>query len=154
MVILHSGSTTDSVFANMCDQMTSEQFALFLIEACKIPDIQSMLKDIVVPYLDDFKEMVYNSYKKGPGNHQPQRDYCWSAYQTRQSRTTRSLRQPQGQRHPWTGRARQHWCSSLGRVWADQSWPTTAAHWHCFFASYRQENWRQAPTNNCQICDP
>ena len=52
MVILRSGSTTDSVFANMCDQMTSEQFALFLIEACKSPDIQSMLKDIVVPNLD------------------------------------------------------------------------------------------------------
>ena len=76
MVILHSGSTTDSVFANMYDQMTSEQFALFLIEACKISNIQSMHQDIVVPYLDDFKDMVYNSYKKGPGNHQPQRDYC------------------------------------------------------------------------------
>ena len=58
MVILRSGSTTDSVFANMCDQMTSEQFALFLIEACKSPDIQSMLKDIVVPNLDAFKDMV------------------------------------------------------------------------------------------------
>ena len=58
MVILRSGSTTDSVFANMCDQMTSEQFALFLIEACKSPYIQSMLKDIVVPNLDAFKDMV------------------------------------------------------------------------------------------------
>ena len=58
MVILRSGSTTDSVFANMCDQMTSEQFALFLIEACKSPDIQSMIKDIVAPKLDDFKDLV------------------------------------------------------------------------------------------------
>ena len=58
MVILRSGSTTDSVFANMCDQMTSEQFALFLIEACKSPDIQSMIKDIVAPKLDDFKDLI------------------------------------------------------------------------------------------------
>ena len=58
MVKLRSGSTTDSLFANMCEQLTSEQFGLFLIEACKSPDIQTMMKNIVTPNGDYFKDLV------------------------------------------------------------------------------------------------
>ena len=40
MVILRSGSITESDPVNMSEQMTSDQFALFLIEACKSKDIK------------------------------------------------------------------------------------------------------------------
>ena len=38
--------------------MTSDQFALFLIEACKSPDIKKMIKDFVAPKHDDFMDIV------------------------------------------------------------------------------------------------
>ena len=58
MVILRSGSVTavdDSI--NMA-QMTSEQFALFLVEACKQPDIRKMISDIVSPRDQEFADAV------------------------------------------------------------------------------------------------
>ena len=58
MVILRSGSTTESDFTNMTEPMTSDQFALSLIEACKSPDIKKMIKDIVAPKHDDFMDIV------------------------------------------------------------------------------------------------
>ena len=58
MVILRSGSTTESDFTNMTEPMTSDQFALFLIEACKSLDIKKMIKDIVAPKHDDFMDIV------------------------------------------------------------------------------------------------
>ena len=58
MVILRSGSVTavdDSI--NMT-QMTSEQFALFLVEACKQPDIGKVISDIVSPRDQEFADAV------------------------------------------------------------------------------------------------
>ena len=58
MVILRSGSVTavdDSI--NMA-QMTWEQFALFLVEACKQPDIRKMISDIVSPRDQEFADAV------------------------------------------------------------------------------------------------
>ena len=58
MVILRSGSVTavdDSI--NMA-QMTSEQFALFLVEACKQPCIRKMISDIVSPRDQEFADAV------------------------------------------------------------------------------------------------
>ena len=58
MVILRSGSTAESDFINMTEQMTSNQFAHFLMETCKSPDIKKMIKDIVAPKHDDFMDIV------------------------------------------------------------------------------------------------
>ena len=58
MVILRSGSTTESDFTNMTEQMTWDQFALFLIETCKSPDIIKMIKDTVAPKHNDFMGIV------------------------------------------------------------------------------------------------
>ena len=46
MVILRSGSVTSSDNSTMAE-MTSDQFALMLVEACKLPDIQALIKNIV-----------------------------------------------------------------------------------------------------------
>ena len=46
MVILRSGSVTSSDIVTMAD-MTPDQFALMLVEACKLPDIQVLIKNIV-----------------------------------------------------------------------------------------------------------
>ena len=46
MVILRSGSVTSSDISTMAE-MTSDQFALMLVEACKLPDIQALIKNIV-----------------------------------------------------------------------------------------------------------
>ena len=56
MVILRSGSVT-TVDDNMAE-MTSEQFALFLVEACKQPDIRKMISDIVSPKDQEFADTV------------------------------------------------------------------------------------------------
>ena len=58
MVILRSGSTTESDFTNMTEPVTSDQFALVFIEACKRPDIKKMIKDIVDPKHGDFIDIV------------------------------------------------------------------------------------------------
>ena len=47
MVILRSGSVTSSDISTMAD-MTSDQFALVLVEAFKLPDIQALIKNIVI----------------------------------------------------------------------------------------------------------
>ena len=49
MVILRSGSVTAVDDSIDMAQMTSEQFALFLVEACKQPDIRKMISDILSP---------------------------------------------------------------------------------------------------------
>ena len=132
MVILRSKSTSHSVFASMCDQMTSEQFALFLIEACKSPDIQSVLKDIVVPNLDDFK------YKVSAEVHRQMLPLKQQLQQTDQeiigieeTIVDQQIKLDDLEQHG--RRAQQNWCSSLGRVRAVQGWPATAAQWHCCF---------------------
>ena len=42
----------------MSNEMTSEQFALFLMEACKQPDIQNMMKDITTPHRAELADII------------------------------------------------------------------------------------------------
>ena len=42
----------------MSNEMTSEQFALFLMEACKQPDIQNMMKDITTPNRAELADII------------------------------------------------------------------------------------------------
>ena len=58
MVTLRSGSiTTPDDSFNMAE-MTSEQFALFLVEACKQPDIRQMIAEIASPKNEQFSDAV------------------------------------------------------------------------------------------------
>ena len=57
MVILRSGSITADDSINMAE-MTSEQFALFLVKACKQPDIRKMIADIASPKDEQFSDAV------------------------------------------------------------------------------------------------
>ena len=58
MVILRSGSVTSFDTPAMSNEMTSEQFALFLMEACKQPDIQNMMKDITTPNPAELADII------------------------------------------------------------------------------------------------
>ena len=59
MVKLRSGSvTTVDVNDISMAEMTSEQFALFLVEACKQPDIRQMISNIVSPKDQEFADAV------------------------------------------------------------------------------------------------
>ena len=42
----------------MSNEMTSEQFALFLMEACKQLDIQNMMKDITTPNRVELADII------------------------------------------------------------------------------------------------
>ena len=59
MVKLRSGSVT-TVDVNIISmaEMTSEQFALFLVGACKQPDIRQMISNIVSPKDQEFADAV------------------------------------------------------------------------------------------------
>ena len=58
MVTLRSVSiTTPDDSFNMAE-MTSEQFALFLVEACKQPDIRQMIAEIASPKNEQFSDAV------------------------------------------------------------------------------------------------
>ena len=58
MVILRSGSTTESDPINLSEQTTSDQFGLFLIEACKSKEMQNMIRDIVAANQEDFRDFM------------------------------------------------------------------------------------------------
>ena len=57
MVILRSGSVTSSDTSDMAE-LSSDQFSLFLVEACKQPDIQQLLKNIVIGDKELFADVI------------------------------------------------------------------------------------------------
>ena len=58
MAILRSGSVTSFDTPVMSNEMTSEQFALFLVEACKQPDIKNMIKIITTPNHTELADII------------------------------------------------------------------------------------------------
>ena len=58
MVILRSGSVTSYDSSTMSNQMSADQFALFLIEACKQTDIQKIIKDITTPNRHELADIM------------------------------------------------------------------------------------------------
>ena len=58
MVILRSGSVTSYDSSTMSNEMSAEQFALFLIEACKQTDIQKIMKDITTPNRHELADII------------------------------------------------------------------------------------------------
>ena len=57
MVILRLGSVTSSDTSDMAE-LSSDQFSLFLVEACKQPDIQQLLKNIVIGDKELFADVI------------------------------------------------------------------------------------------------
>ena len=56
MVKLRSGSVID--LDTMTDKMTADEFALLLIDACKLPDVRDMLMKVVAPNNEQFLDKV------------------------------------------------------------------------------------------------
>ena len=57
MAIPRLGSMTSSDTSDMAE-LSSDQFALFLVEACKQPDIQQLLKNIVICDKELFADVI------------------------------------------------------------------------------------------------
>ena len=57
LALLHSGSVTSSDISTMAE-MTSDQFALMLVEACNLPGIQGPIKSIVNSHRELFTNLL------------------------------------------------------------------------------------------------